>query len=70
MVDFGFGRIKHEKEGLTTPCFTLDYAAPEVLKRANSKTGEYDESCDIWSLGVIMVCFSTYKINHYLIFFL
>ena len=56
VVDFGFARIKSEKEGLTTPCFTLDYAAPEVLKRAIGKQGEYDESCDLWSLGVILVC--------------
>ena len=55
IVDFGFARIKPEKEGLTTPCFTLHYAAPEVLKRAMAKEGVYDESCDLWSLGVILV---------------
>ena len=55
IVDFGFARLKPEKEGLTTPCFTLHYAAPEVLKRAVDKEGEYDESCDLWSLGVILV---------------
>jgi serine/threonine protein kinase len=71
---------------LQTPCFTLPYAAPEVLKqalhtsaqtlglesanstsngtnaarkttmadtRANFGAG-YDESCDLWSLGVIL----------------
>ena len=55
IVDFGFARIKPEKEGLTTPCFTLHYAAPEVLKRAVGSVQEYDESCDLWSLGVILV---------------
>ena len=64
IVDFGFARLKKENEGLTTPCFTLYYAAPEVLKRAVTAGGkdekdgpaeEYDESCDLWSLGVILV---------------
>ena len=55
IVDFGFACLKPENEGLTTPCFTLHYAAPEVLKRAMGKVGEYDESCDLWSLGVILV---------------
>ena len=43
---------------MTTPCFTLQYAAPEVLKLTSfnaAKNGGYDESCDIWSLGVILV---------------
>ena len=55
IVDFGFARVKNENQGLTTPCFSLHYAAPEVLKRATDKEGEYDESCDLWSLGVILV---------------
>jgi ribosomal protein S6 kinase alpha-5 len=54
LVDFGFARLKPEHAGLTTPCFTLQYAAPEVLKRAIANEGQYDESCDLWSLGVIM----------------
>ena len=54
IVDFGFACLKPENEGLTTPCFTLHYAAPEVLKRAMGTVGEYDESCDMWSLGVIL----------------
>ncbi len=81
----------HSKFMLQTPCFTLPYAAPEVLKQAlhasaqtlgllsgsaasgnqstNSKSNGsseppaialetpgagYDESCDLWSLGVIL----------------
>ena len=59
VVDFGFARLKKENEGLTTPCFTLDYAAPEILKAATTtgtgKQAQYDESCDLWSLGVILV---------------
>ncbi|KAK2190843.1 hypothetical protein NP493_66g02001 [Ridgeia piscesae] len=54
IVDFGFAQLKRENEGLTTPCFTLHYAAPEVLKRAANTGGAYDESCDLWSLGVIL----------------
>lgn len=32
IIDFGFARLKQEQESLHTPCFTLQYAAPEVLK--------------------------------------
>lgn len=63
---------------LQTPCFTLSYAAPEVLRQAlytthNGDTSKaidsakgsltqcliepgtgYDESCDLWSIGVIL----------------
>lgn len=35
---------------MQTPCFTLQYAAPELLAQQG-----YDESCDLWSLGVILV---------------
>ncbi|XP_036140576.1 ribosomal protein S6 kinase alpha-5 isoform X1 [Monomorium pharaonis] len=49
IVDFGFARMKNSCEPLHTPCFTLPYAAPEVV--ANQ---EYDESCDMWSLGTIL----------------
>lgn len=51
IVDFGFARLKQEKEQLHTPCFTLHYAAPEVL---NGDPEGYDENCDLWSLGVIL----------------
>ena len=62
IADFGFARqICGEKE-LTTPCFTLYYAAPEVLSQVSNLTSKgkeekhgYDESCDLWSLGVILV---------------
>ncbi|XP_014609105.1 PREDICTED: ribosomal protein S6 kinase alpha-5 isoform X1 [Polistes canadensis] len=51
IVDFGFARLKRSCEPLLTPCFTLPYAAPEVI----AKQG-YDQSCDLWSLGAIMCC--------------
>uniref|UniRef100_A0ABM0GV30 Calcium/calmodulin-dependent protein kinase type II subunit beta-like n=1 Tax=Saccoglossus kowalevskii TaxID=10224 RepID=A0ABM0GV30_SACKO len=60
IVDFGFARMKPDNnQPLNTPCFTLHYAAPEVLRQTslhkhhNDPTG-YDDSCDLWSLGVIM----------------
>ena len=58
VVDFGFARELPEAVALTTPCFTVQYAAPEILRHATGKGGSssgYDESCDLWSLGVIMV---------------
>jgi ribosomal protein S6 kinase alpha-5 len=45
---------------LETPCFTLPYAAPEVLKTWTTKDG-YDQSCDLWSLGVILVSLMSEK---------
>ena len=83
VVDFGFARMKPnplddetESSGMKTPCFTLQYAAPEVLDQApitkaliNDKNDNvslpcsdaqrdgYNESCDLWSLGVILVRF-------------
>lgn len=57
VVDFGFARFKpSDNQLMKTPCFTLNYAAPEVLRQAsagNSSAG-YTESCDLWSLGVIL----------------
>lgn len=61
IVDFGFARLKPNSEGLTSPCCTLQYAAPEVLKCVTRKEGSYDESCDIWSLGIILVGFSVMR---------
>ena len=57
VVDFGFARLKPELDsGMMTPCFTLQYAAPEVLEIAVRSSQEgYNESCDLWSLGVILV---------------
>lgn len=46
--DFGFSTFAF-KEVLTTPCGTLAYIAPEVLRG----TG-YNRAVDLWSLGVTM----------------
>lgn len=51
VIDFGFARLCPAGSApLQTPCFTLQYAAPELFERAG-----YDKSCDLWSLGVILV---------------
>lgn len=56
IVDFGFARIKPENQAMKTPCCTLHYAAPEVLRQITTGVdgNGYDESCDLWSLGVIL----------------
>jgi ribosomal protein S6 kinase alpha-5 len=59
IVDFGFARLKKEEEVMLTPCYTVQYAAPEVLSNG---TDGYDENCDLWSLGVILVSSSRVKI--------
>ena len=54
VVDFGFARVlPEENKVLTTPCYTLAYAAPEVL--STRQDHGYTEACDLWSLGVILV---------------
>ena len=52
IIDFGFARLRPQSPAgpMQTPCFTLQYAAPELLAQQ-----DYDESCDLWSLGVILV---------------
>lgn len=60
IVDFGFARLMPEKDTMKTPCFTLHYAAPEVIRQALGQNEEgYDASCDLWSLGVILVSLSS-----------
>lgn len=50
IIDFGFARVcQPDSRPLQTPCFTLEYAAPELLHHRS-----YDQSCDLWSLGVIL----------------
>lgn len=49
IVDFGFAT--ETNSCMNTPCFTLSYAAPEMLF-GNGLT--YTEACDLWSLGVIL----------------
>jgi len=49
IADFGFAKIVKKKGSLTTQCGTPGYVAPEIL------TGTpYDESADMWSVGVIL----------------
>ncbi|CAL1530396.1 unnamed protein product [Lymnaea stagnalis] len=54
IVDFGFASMNPKNETMMTPCFTLPYSAPEVLRQMTNNKGGYDESCDLWSLGVIL----------------
>ncbi|XP_045602988.1 ribosomal protein S6 kinase alpha-5 isoform X2 [Procambarus clarkii] len=57
IVDFGFARLIPDKDkdgNMKTPCFTLDYAAPEVLRQIQQGAAGYDKTCDWWSLGVIL----------------
>ena len=53
LIDFGLSRKYNSEEKMHTILGTPFYVAPEVLK------GEYDEKCDIWSIGAlsyIMLC--------------
>ncbi|KAI8433582.1 LOW QUALITY PROTEIN: hypothetical protein MSG28_015603 [Choristoneura fumiferana] len=59
VVDFGFARRvdADERARMMTPCFSLPYAAPEVVARARSAAAPgYGAGCDMWSLGVIFYC--------------
>lgn len=49
IVDFGFAYMQKDLVDASVLCYTLDYAAPEVLSN-----GEYTNACDLWSLGVIL----------------
>ena len=49
LADFGFAKEVPPGTMLQDQCYTLYYAAPEVLRG-----DEYDISCDMWSLGVIL----------------
>eukprot|EP00929_Paragymnodinium_shiwhaense_P046443 TRINITY_DN23648_c0_g1_i1.p1 TRINITY_DN23648_c0_g1~~TRINITY_DN23648_c0_g1_i1.p1 ORF type:complete len:448 (-),score=118.40 TRINITY_DN23648_c0_g1_i1:168-1511(-) len=47
IIDFGLACELQEGKLMSTKAGTAYYVAPEVLK------GDYDEKCDIWSVGVI-----------------
>ena len=49
IADFGFAKRVHTPKSLTSRCGTPSYVAPEIL---NSMP--YDQSCDMWSVGVIL----------------
>ena len=54
LIDFGLSKRFSQKEQVQkmhTVVGTPYYVAPEVLK------GEYDQRCDVWSLGVILFVF-------------
>ncbi|XP_039761574.1 ribosomal protein S6 kinase alpha-5-like isoform X2 [Pararge aegeria] len=62
VVDFGFARrmpdCVDDRQRMMTPCFSLPYAAPEVVSciRGGSAASGYGSGCDLWSLGVIFYC--------------
>jgi len=49
IADFGFAKIVHQPQSLKTQCGTPGYVAPEILNGI-----PYDESADMWSVGVIL----------------
>mmetsp|Transcript_12770 Transcript_12770/g.38019 ORF Transcript_12770/g.38019 Transcript_12770/m.38019 type:complete len:630 (+) Transcript_12770:460-2349(+) len=48
LIDFGVSTFFHAGRPLDAALGTLIYTAPEVFD------GEYDERCDVWSVGVIV----------------
>ncbi|KAL4703944.1 hypothetical protein ACJJTC_009549, partial [Scirpophaga incertulas] len=60
VVDFGFARRIPEstdRQRMMTPCFSLPYAAPEVVSRARCPAAPgYGPACDLWSVGVVLYC--------------
>ncbi|KAH9281725.1 Ribosomal protein S6 kinase alpha-3 [Echinococcus granulosus] len=58
ICDFGFAKQLRAENGLLmTPCYTAQFAAPEVLKMQG-----YHMACDIWSLGIILYTMLTGRI--------
>ena len=49
IADFGFAKICHKPNSLTTQCGTPGYVAPEILSGR-----PYGTQSDMWSLGVIV----------------
>ena len=48
LCDFGWS-VKLKSDKRTTFCGTVEYMAPEIIKKQ-----QYDETIDIWSLGVLL----------------
>ncbi|KAI6241300.1 Ribosomal protein S6 kinase [Aphelenchoides fujianensis] len=54
LVDFGFARLlPNAMETMSTPCFSLSFAAPELLEM-DDELPSYNQQCDLWSIGVIL----------------
>ncbi len=51
IADFGFASQVFAPKSLTNHCGTPFFVAPEMIRR-----DAYDESADMWSLGVIIYC--------------
>ena len=49
LADFGLANIMEGKDSLQTVCGSPAYMAPEVHKMK-----DYDEKCDLWSMGVML----------------
>lgn len=49
MSDFGLARFIDDEKLATTTCGTPGYVAPEILEQR-----PYKESCDFWSVGVVL----------------
>lgn len=47
VIDWGLGAIVG-RQSLQRKCGTPEYAAPEIF------LGDYNEKCDMWSLGVLI----------------
>ena len=48
IIDFGLSKRQEKNKKMETVAGTPYYMAPEVLD------GNYDNKCDIWSLGVLL----------------
>ncbi|KAJ8602300.1 hypothetical protein CTAYLR_007861 [Chrysophaeum taylorii] len=48
LIDFGVSTFFQKEKSLDAAIGTIFYTAPEVFE------GEYDERCDVWSIGVIL----------------
>jgi calcium-dependent protein kinase len=53
LIDFGLSKIFNPHEAMASIVGTVFYMAPEVLK------GSYNEKCDVWSAGVLLVLMLT-----------
>lgn len=49
VADFGLARFVDEAQLATTTCGTPGYVAPEILEQK-----PYNQTCDFWSLGVVL----------------